>query len=78
MTENNIPKVLIDVAVLQAKMDALHGSFLNFLKDTYPDKFDENLMAFESVYKKVLLQKLSDIPEIDSVLRDEVMRQLGL
>lgn len=78
MENVSFPKILAEVAILQAKHDALEGLFLNFVKEVRPELFQNFSMAYENMYKKKAFQNIYSIPQVDADLREDLKRQLGL
>ena len=65
MENEEIPKVLIDVAILQAKVDAMEGLMSNFIKKIAPDDVEVFMGAYEKFCMKKVRQYLYEIPQVD-------------
>ncbi len=78
MENVQFPQFLSDIAILKAKHDALEASFLNFVKEIRPERFEIYQSAYEQHYKKLGLKYIYEIPAVDEALREEIRRQLGL
>jgi hypothetical protein len=78
MENVQFPKVLSDVAVLQAKVDALEGLIGNLLQKITPTEANEFMNAYQRLYKKKALENINEIPQIDVAIREDIKRQLGI
>lgn len=76
--ETLFPKFLFDIVVLEAKHEALMGSYMNLLKDKYPDEFQNRLDSYERLYKKYALKALYEIPQVDIAILEKLKLELGL
>jgi hypothetical protein len=72
------PKILSDIAILQAKHDALEGAFFEFVKYLKPDELNHWHNAYEKTWQKSALLKINEIPMVDEALQDFLKRQLEL